>query len=353
MTFPNLIKLVALAAIAGLGGGFLWGVADRRSTEAAVDFADHHIRMPKTDEQALLVFSCGSSEPLVVYDLLTDDVLNNREKIGTHLTNSLNRTLQSDLFSHATAVAVEGFAVMFSYKDELKQWKLKQTSNRIAIIAGVAIPTAYLGYLASDWLRLECGSKALYERLAKKDFWRPHRFSAAKSFFDRNSYCIDRLATLPTAGDVTFRSLLRMDNASDAPMARKQEEMTNAVARWREYISPANQGLPEQALVESRYRQGGVRDFVRYGADHKVEATWGDSFHQRLYGEYQFTAADADFDKIDFRLMLSAEHQCSRLDPDKANSLYRTVDPLQDQNTSRFFERRRAIVKALDSLATQ
>jgi len=151
MAFSEIIKIIALGAIAGFGGGFLWGVADRRGTEAAVDFADHHIRLPKNEDQAELVFSCGSSEPLVVYDLLTDEVLNKKWLIEKRLSSSLTRALDSDLFSHATASAAEGFGVMYSFKDELKAWKAHRAAwgHTLGVIGAVVIPTGLLGYLAS------------------------------------------------------------------------------------------------------------------------------------------------------------------------------------------------------------
>jgi len=81
MKFATALRLVALAATAGLGGGFLWGVADHRSDEAVMNFVDQHIVLPETEGDAWLVFSCGSSERLVAYDLLNDEVLKNNEQI--------------------------------------------------------------------------------------------------------------------------------------------------------------------------------------------------------------------------------------------------------------------------------
>jgi len=85
---------------------------------------------------------------------------------------------------------------MFNFKDELKLWKSSRSSPELALIAGVLIPTGFLGYLASDWLRLECSSKTIYDRLVEQKFWAPHRFDAAKMLFDRMAYCIDRHVTL-------------------------------------------------------------------------------------------------------------------------------------------------------------
>jgi hypothetical protein len=220
MKFATAVRLVALAATAGLGGGFLWGVADHRSDEAVINFADEHIVFPETDGDAWLVFSCGGSERIVAYDLLNDEVLRNNEQISIRISNSLNRIFGRNIFSHYTAYAAESFGLAFSFKDELKSWKSSRW--RFSLIGGVVIPTSYLGYLASDWLRLECSSKTIYERLAEKKFWAPHRLSAAKVLFDRMSYCIDRRVTL------------QPDALQHALKPEIWEPSQDAIDQWRE-----------------------------------------------------------------------------------------------------------------------
>lgn len=341
MKFATALRLVALAATAGLGGGFLWGVADHRSDEAVMNFVDQHIVLPETEGDAWLVFSCGSSERLVAYDLLNDEVLKNNEQIRIRMSNSSNRIFGRNIFSHYTAYAAEAFGVMFNFKDELKLWKSSRSSPELALIAGVLIPTGFLGYLASDWLRLECGSKTIYDRLTEKKFWSPHRLDAAKVLFDRMAYCIDRHVTLQP--DPKSALLGEQLEGRDFQQASK-----DAIDQWREYISVANQGLPEQSLVESRYRKRWSEAYHRKGEMQEAEATWGDSFYQRLYGEESFQLADADFDKSDFRLILSADRKCNQLDRDTAKHLYSKLEPSIKQSKSAtdkdFFDRRARIV---------
>jgi hypothetical protein len=198
MTFVTAMRLIVLAAIAAFGGGFAWGVADHRGIAAVADFADHHIVFPKPDREALLVFACDSSQPLVAYNLLNDEVLTKQQEIKARLASPVNLVFQNNLFSHYTAFGAGVFGTMFSLTDELRRWKARESTKwTIALLGAVVIPTSYLGYLASDWFRLECGSKSIYERLADKRLWGPHRLDAARAMFDQLAYCIDRRVTLP------------------------------------------------------------------------------------------------------------------------------------------------------------
>jgi len=186
MTFVTAMRLIVLAAIAAFGGGFAWGVADHRGIAAVADFADQHIVFPKPDREALLVFGCDSSQPLVAYNLLNDEVLTKQQEIKARLASPVNLVFQNNLFSHYTAFGAGVFGTMFSLTDELRRWKARESTKwTIALLGAVVIPTSYLGYLASGWFRLECGSKSIYERLADKRLWGPRRLDAARAMFDQ------------------------------------------------------------------------------------------------------------------------------------------------------------------------
>jgi hypothetical protein len=288
MTFATAVRLVVLAAIAAFGGGFAWGVADHRGIEAVANFADQHIVFPKPDREALLVFACDSSQPLVAYNLLNDEVLTKQEQIKARLSSPVNLVFQNNLFSHYTAFGVGVFGTMFSLTDELKRWKARESTKwTIALLGAVVIPTSYLGYLASGWFRLECGSKTIYERLADKRLWGPHRLDAARAMFDQLAYCIDRRVTLPADQETLSSFGSNGPGDTEGPQDKRgrarasRQERQKAIDEWRQYISAANTNLPQQSAVESRYRE---REAVPGREKPKAQPTWGDSFYQRIYG---------------------------------------------------------------------
>lgn len=329
MTFVTAVKLVALAAIAGFGGGFAWGIADHRGTTAVVNFADHHIKFP--DRETVLVFACDSSHRPVTYDLLNDEVKTRQKEIDARLASPVNLVFQNDLFSHYTAVGTGAFGAMFSLQDQLKHWKAMRKAAKwpIALFGAVVIPTSYLGYLASDWFALECGSKAIYERLEDKKVWRARRLDAAKIMFDRLYYCIDRHATLPAEPESSASSAPNALGGSgsaqdESGRARASpQDRQKAIDEWRTYIAAANKDLPQQSAVESRYREYEISP----GREKpKTQPTWGDSFYQRIYGDEEgYVAADRDFDKTDFQLIFALERPCDHLDKETAKTLYAKV----------------------------
>jgi hypothetical protein len=329
MTFATAVRLVVLAAIAAFGGGFAWGVADHRGIAAVANFADQHIVFPKPDREALLVFGCDSSQPLVAYDLLRDEVLRKQEQIKARLSSPVNLVFQNNLFSHYTAFGAGVFGTMFSLTDQLKQWKARKSSKwPIALLGAVVIPTSYLGYLASGWFALECGSKTIYERLEDKRLWGPHRLDAARTMFDQLAYCIDRRATLPAEQESLASSAPNALGGSESPEDKSgraragAQDRQKATDEWRKYIAAANKDLPQQSAVESRYRE---REALPGREKPKTEPTWGDSFYQRIYGDEGFVAADADFDKTDFQLIFALDRRCDQLDRETAKKLYAKV----------------------------
>jgi hypothetical protein len=326
MTFATALKLVVLAAITGVGGGFAWGVADHRGIAAVANFADQHIVFPKPDREALLVFACDSSQPLVAYNLLNDEVVTKQDEIKAKLSSPLNLAFQNNLFSHYTAFGAGAFGTMFSLTDQLKHWKARESTKlTVALIGAVVIPTSYLGYLASGWFRLECGSKSIYERLADKRLWGTHRLDAARAMFDRLAYCIDRHATLPAEQESLASSAPNTLGGTESPedksgrVRASPQDRQQAIDEWRTYIAAANTNLPQQSVVESRYRE---REVLPGREKPKTQPTWGDSFYQRIYGDEGFVAADADFDKADFQLIFALERRCGQLDGETAKTLY-------------------------------
>ena len=262
MTFATVVRLVVLAAITGFGGGFAWGVADHRGNAAVLNFADQHIKFPKPDRKALLVFACDSSQRLVAYDLLNDVVKKDQHEIEARLASPVNLVFQNNLFSHYTAFGAGLFGTMFSLTDQLKRWKARESAKwTIALLGAVAIPTSYLGYRTSGWFRLECGSKTIYERLTDKRLWGPHRLDAARAMFDQLAYCIDRRVTLPAEQESLASSAPNEPSGSEShedtsSRARDSaQDRQKAIDEWRQYIAAANTDLPQQSAVESRYRE--------------------------------------------------------------------------------------------------
>jgi hypothetical protein len=359
MTFVTAMRLIVLAAIAAFGGGFAWGVADHRGIAAVADFADQHIVFPKPDREALLVFGCDSSQPLVAYNLLNDEVLTKQQEIKARLASPVNLVFQNNLFSHYTAFGAGVFGTMFSLTDELRRWKARESTKwTIALLGAVVIPTSYLGYLASNWFRLECGSKSIYERLADKRLWGPHRLDAARAMFDQLAYCIDRRVTLPAEQESSASSAPDAPGGSESPEDQRgrarasPQERQKAIDDWRAYISAANTDLPQQSAVESRYRE---REVVPGREKPKAQPTWGDSFYQRIYGDEGFVAADADFDKADFQLIFALERRCGQLDREAAKTLYAKVyessEPaatsVATKDQEDFFTRRAEVSRAM------
>jgi hypothetical protein len=329
MTFVTAVRLVVLAAIAAFGGGFAWGVADHRGTAAVLNFADQHIKYP--DREKVLVFACDSSHRPVIYDLSNDEVRTKPKEIEARLASPVNLVFQNDLFSHYTAVGTGAFGTMFSLQDQLKQWKAMRKSAAwpIALFGAVVIPTSYLGYLASGWFALECGSKDIYEKLEDKRLWRARRLDAAKIMFDRLYYCIDRHATLPAEQESSVSSAPNAPGGSESSQDKRgrargsPQDRQKAIDEWRQYIAAANTDLPQQSAVASRYRDYEV---LPGREKPKTQPTWGDSFYPRIYGDKEgYVAADVDFDKTDFQLIFALERPCGQLDSETAKTLYAKV----------------------------
>jgi hypothetical protein len=150
---------------------------------------------------------------------------------------------------------------------------------------------------------------------------------------------------LISAVNLAHRSLRSLED-NQTPIGDKR----NAIDRWRRYISIANRDLPQQSVVESRYRP---REMLSGRNRPKIEATWGDSFHQRIYGERNFVAADSDFDKIDFQLIFSVDRQCDLLDREIAKDLYlkifdsRVQSVIWRESNREFFNRKYKLVQRL------
>ena len=181
-------------------GGFLWGVSDHRNAKATVDFIDNHIYFPNHATAMILVFRCDASTPLMAYDLLSDSISEDADAIQARLSATANTFFQSDLFTHSTAIGVELFGTAaFNLEGQAETWKVARTTETasraaraFAIAAAVIIPTGYLGYSASSFFKLECGTKEIYRKLSKKAFWAPFRFSAAGVLFEDYRICIIR-----------------------------------------------------------------------------------------------------------------------------------------------------------------
>ena len=359
MTFATVVRLIALAAITGFGGGFAWGVADHRGIEAVANFADQHIAFAPPDREALLVFRCDSSQPLVAYDLLNDEVLTKQKQIEARLSSPVNLVFQNNLFSHYTAFGAGVFGTMFSLTDQLAHWKARESAKwTIALLGAVVIPTSYLGYRASGWFRLECGSKTIYERLADKRLWGTHRLDAARAMFDQLAYCIDRRVTLPAEQESLASSAPNEPSGSEShedtsSRARDSaQDRQKAIDEWRQYIAAANTDLPQQSAVESRYREWEV---LPGKEKPKTQPTWGDSFYQRIYGDEGFVAAEADFDKTDFQLIFALERRCGQLDRETAKTLYAKVNESSEpaatsvatKDQEDFFTRRAEVLRSI------
>jgi hypothetical protein len=358
MTFVTAVRLIVLAAIAAFGGGFAWGVADHRGIAAVADFADHHIVFPKPDREALLVFACDSSQPLVAYNLLNDEVLTKQQEIKARLASPVNLLFQNNLFSHYTAFGAGVFGTMFSLTDELRRWKVRESTKwTIALLGAVVIPTSYLGYLASGWFRLECGSKSIYERLADKRLWGPHRLDAARAMFDQLAYCIDRPVTLPAEQESSASSAPDAPGGSESPEDQRgrarasPQERQKAIDDWRAYFRGEHGPAAAIGRREPLSRAGGC---ARQGETESATDVGRQLLSTHL-GDECFVAADADFDKADFQLIFALERRCGQLDREAAKTLYAKVyessEPaatsVATKDQEDFFTRRAEVLRAM------
>jgi hypothetical protein len=348
--WPRWLKLVVLAAIAGLGGGFIWGVADHRGANAIYDFTDRHIFFPDHEKEMILVFQCENSTKLVAYDLLNDKVLRNEKAIFDRLSDGSNRLLGSDLFSHAVAFASGGFGAVFSMKDELKTWKISQQSGGpILVVVAVLIPSGYLGYMASSWFQLECGTKLIYDRLEKPVFWAPYRLSAARLLFSEVGYCIDRNATL---GRRASRERESLDELLDGiPVGRFEAD----IVAWRSFVKNLNESVLDARKIVGRFRSHRTLRVGPAEEATKYPPTWGDSIFQRLFGSGDLltdllTPADAEIDSDDFAIMADLRQKCKTLNKNEAIRLYEKIVTRTNQTRMEplaFFDRRQSLIQAV------
>lgn len=173
------------------------------------------------------------------------------------------------------------------------------------------------GHLASGWLSLECSSNSTYGALAEEKAWTLPRLVAAQKIFDAFEFCFDRLRTI---FDAKYGKV-----AEKEPLANWLRDHRAAIAEWRQFIVPANGGLPNQSLVAGRFAR---EPLLLSAANHQMpEVTWGDSVFQRIYGASGLNLMEQGFDATDFTGMFTARDQCRQLDVSSAKELYLKAQP--------------------------
>jgi hypothetical protein len=85
------------------------------------------------------------------------------------------------------------------------------------------------------------------------------------------------------------------------------------IKKWRTFISVINENLVGKSTVANRFSQ--------HDAGRVTEATWGDSIYERIHG-LPWVVVGKDLDKLDFRLLIDAKEECSKINADTAKSLY-------------------------------
>jgi hypothetical protein len=337
-----------VAAIAGLGGGFVWGIADQRGPAAVSDFADRHIYFPNNEKEMMLVFRCDRDSTLIAYDLLHDDILQNERSIRARLSAGPNKIFSSDLFSHSTAFAGEGMAVFFSFKDQLQAWKRgRKSGGALLLVSAVLIPTGYLGYQAAKWFNLECGTKLIYQRLAKPLFWAPFRLTAARVLFQEVEHCIDRNTTLNRTAPQLHDLSKPLAGNGRSPEGAEQIDVEADVARWRDYIKNVNEEVPNTKRIVERFRSYSFRPNNDWN---KYPPTWGDSIFQRLYGtgdELMITPDRIDFDRDDFTAMAAIRQKCRTLNQTEALLRYHKIVTKDQKLSDDFFDKRNYLIRAV------
>jgi hypothetical protein len=275
---------------------------------------------------------------------MTGEILDGQKEIDTVISNPYSKLLHSEIFSHYTASGVAGFGVLYNVPDEIKAYRAAEaTFGKLAIGLFIVIPTAYIGYAASDFFKLECSSQGTYDRLKSPGIWNIQKLNAAKALFDEFKYCIDRNATLP-------------DDVS--------------VDKWRSYIAAVNHGVPRPHIIENKPISGGdglytnpvdelfakTNDLLNRGLRiqrAKVEITWGDKFYRRIYGTSAYetegiSITNSVFDNVDFQIIDTIEQNCQKIDVDVARQLYAQIPVLgQYDEISNFLNFRRRMISSI------
>jgi hypothetical protein len=324
MESRTVLKIALLGAISGFGGGFLWGVADHRGSEAVVSFVSSHVALDERYDGTLAMTCSKGGRPVALYNLRTDAIVSNQQEIERLKTITLNRALNNNFITHNMAVAAEAYAGMFSLAREVEAYA-KGTKRLLShpvllVAAAVLVPTAGLGYLASGWLKLECGSNSIYGVLAEKNAWTLPRWTAARKIFDAFDFCFDRSRTVLDGKDGKV--------AEEEPLTNWLTDHRAAIAEWRQFIAPANTDLPNQSVVEGRFAREPL--LVSAANDQMPEVTWGDSVFQRIYGGKGLTMMEQGFDATDFKAMFAARDRCAQLDVGRAKGLYLKARPPAD-----------------------
>jgi hypothetical protein len=271
--------------------GFLIGLGAHRDGKQIAEFVSGNIRSELSNGSAMVVFQCGSNQKLVAYDLLSDEVLVNRNGIEARLHNPVLKFTQNELFGAAAGFAASSLGVAFSFGDEVRLAAAGGSSlRRVAFVLVLAVPSIYLGYGMSDYLKLECGSDELYEYLYKAGNWRPHQLNALRALYESVEPCVPRR--------VSFNGY--------SPNAENK-----GLDFWLQLVSGEMEGLkfiggPTEEEKAALLAKLSASTRVRFGKSRVdfARAVWGDSIFLRLFGVGEFTEVDPKIDAADFRALL-------------------------------------------------
>jgi hypothetical protein len=114
------LRLISVLIPVSFCSGFIFGVGVHRDPTEIAGFVDNHIRSELSDGSAMLVFQCGDSQRLVIYELLSDEIFVNREAIYARLHNPLLKFTQTELFGAAGSFVTSSLGAAYSIKDEIK-----------------------------------------------------------------------------------------------------------------------------------------------------------------------------------------------------------------------------------------
>jgi hypothetical protein len=291
------MRLALIVIVVSFFTGFLIGLGGHRDGKQIAEFVSAYTKSELSDGSAMLTFQCGSNQKLVAYDLLSDEILLNRDAIEARLHNPLFKFTQNELFGAAAGFATSSLGVVYSFNDEIGLIAAGESSlRRAALVFMLAIPTAYIGYSASDYFKLECNSNKLYEYLYKAENWKPHQFYALKALYESTEPCVPRRVSV---GD--FFPAISNTKLND----------------WLELIYEPMDGFkPVDGLTEDEKAallgklSAGMRS--RFGQLHidVTRALWGDSIFLRLFGVGGFTEVDTKIDGADFRALLKQARAC-------------------------------------------
>lgn len=298
----RLLRLAAVVLFVSFGSGFLIGLGRHRDGKQVAEFVRDNIKLEYSNNSYFLTFQCGENQRLIAYDLLYDETILDRGAIEARRNNPLNKFSQNELFGAAAGFATASLGVAYSFNDEVKLITAGETSlRRVALVFGLAIPTAYVGYSLSDYFKLECNSDKLYEYLYKAENWKPYQFSALKNLFETVEPCIPR----------------RISFGNYYP-ERKHEENFNL---WFDLVSGFKdtegikpiEGLTkkEESDLTSKISIG-VRSRLGEAQIDMTSILWGDSIFMRLYGAGGFTQLDPKIDGEDFRALIKQANVCRR-----------------------------------------